>query len=177
MTRRKAAPLPNMVPVPPTVFTNASVHLRVWFGESTNDFLPILPDEPVAAVGYAMVAATEPDGALSGAKLMAGAITADQLAPGAVTAQVIAPGAIGTAQLAPNTAAANLGASGSGAPALPPPQVSPAVGDRGRTPQAGPLQACGGHPPALGPGKDKPGQRPGLSRKRGHEAARLVGAG
>ena len=94
--------LTNMVPIPPTVFTNAGVVLRVWFSDGEAPFEPIVPDQPVGAVGYAMMAANVADGA----------ITASKLATGAVTASAIAPGAIGPASLARDSAAANLGASG-----------------------------------------------------------------
>ena len=92
----------NMVPIPTTVFTNSKVTLRVWFSDGVTAFEPILPDQPVAAVGYAMMAANVADGS----------VTASKLAAGAVTAGAIAPGAVGASALAPNSAASSLGASG-----------------------------------------------------------------
>ena len=94
--------LSNMAPIPAAVFANSNVRLRVWFSGGANPFQQVQPDHPVAAVGYAMMAAAVADGA----------VTADKLAPGAVTAVNIAPGSIGKDQLAPEAAAANLNASG-----------------------------------------------------------------
>jgi N-acetylneuraminic acid mutarotase len=93
---------PNMLPVPATVFTHTDVHLRVWFSDGHTAFQTVDPDVPITAVGYAMVAATVPDGAITGAKL----------ADGAVTGSHISPGAIGAAQLAPNAALQSLQGSG-----------------------------------------------------------------
>lgn len=50
--------LTNMTAVPATVFANADVRLRVWFDDGTRGSLLLAPDQRVAAVGYAMVAAT-----------------------------------------------------------------------------------------------------------------------
>jgi N-acetylneuraminic acid mutarotase len=114
--------LTNMLPVPPTVFTNLGIQVRVWFSDGTLPFSQVVPDQSLAAVGYAMLAANVADGAVTGAKLAAEvvtadklaaqAVTADKLAPHAVTTTSISPGAIGAAQLAPNAAAANLQSSG-----------------------------------------------------------------
>ena len=94
--------LSNMTPIPAAVFANRNVRLRVWFSGGASPFQAVQPDQPVAAVGYAMMAAAVADGA----------VTADKLAPGAVTAATIAPGSIGKDQLAAGAAAANLNASG-----------------------------------------------------------------
>ena len=94
--------LSNMTPIPATVFANSNVRLRVWFSGGASPFQAVQPDQPVAAVGYAMMAAAVADGA----------VTSDKLAPGAVTAATIAPGSIGKDQLASGAAAANLNASG-----------------------------------------------------------------
>jgi N-acetylneuraminic acid mutarotase len=96
------ATLTNMLPIPSTVFTNDDVRLRVWFSDGTNGFQQLTPDQRIAAVGYAMMAANVIDGS----------ITSSKLAPNAVTASSIAAGSIGTAQLAPNAAAENLRAGG-----------------------------------------------------------------
>ena len=94
--------LSNMTPIPASVFANQNVRLRVWFSGGATPFQAVQPDQPVAAVGYAMMAAAVADGA----------VTSDKLAPGAVTAATIAPGSIGKDQLAAGAAAANLNASG-----------------------------------------------------------------
>jgi len=96
------ATLTNMLPIPSAVFTNDEVRLRVWFSDGTNGFQQLAPDQRIAAVGYAMMAANVVDGS----------ITASQLAPNAVTAASIAGGSIGSAQLAPNAAAENLRTGG-----------------------------------------------------------------
>jgi hypothetical protein len=89
------ATLPNMRAIPATVFTNSDVRLRVWFSEGAGVFEPLAPDQRIAAVGYAMMAAAAVsvvDGTVSSAKLSAGAVTSDKLAPGAVRAEHIAGG-------------------------------------------------------------------------------------
>jgi len=94
--------LPHMQPVPAEVFTHPDVHLRVWFSSDNQSYEPVEPDTPISAVGYALVAATVPDRA----------ITSSKLAPNAVTALNLAPGSVGPAQLAANAAALNLRAGG-----------------------------------------------------------------
>jgi len=46
------------VPIPATVFTNADVRLRVWFNDGAAGFQQLVPDQRVAPVGYALVAAS-----------------------------------------------------------------------------------------------------------------------
>lgn len=104
--------LTNMTPIAPRVFTNGDVRLRTWFNDGTNGFQQLSPDSRIAAVGYAMMAASVSDGAITSAKLADGAVTAPKLAANAVTAANIAPATIGAAQLAANAAADNLRASG-----------------------------------------------------------------
>lgn len=101
--------LTNMTPVPPTVFTNSDVRLRIWFTDGGPPFQLLSPDQRVTAVAYAMVATTVPDGAITGAKL----------APGSVSAANIAPGSIGTAQLSDGGVTREKLAPG----AIPPPEV------------------------------------------------------
>ena len=51
--------LVNMAALPPTVFTNGNVNLRVWFSAGgTNPFVKLSPDQRIAAAGYALRAAT-----------------------------------------------------------------------------------------------------------------------
>ena len=94
--------LMNMQPVPPSVFANSAVHLRVWFSADNGVFQRVEPDVPFTATGYAMMAATVADGAVTAAKLADGAVTTGKLGPKAVTAANLAAGA----------AAQNLQASG-----------------------------------------------------------------
>ena len=47
-----------IVPVAATVFANSNVWLRVWFNDTTTGFQQLVPDQRIAAVGYAFVAAS-----------------------------------------------------------------------------------------------------------------------
>ena len=79
--------LPNMTACRPRVFTNSDVHLRVWFDDGTNGSQLLAPDKRIAAVGYAMVAATVADGAITSSKIAPGAVGTTQLP----TAQSVPP--------------------------------------------------------------------------------------
>jgi hypothetical protein len=72
----------NMKPIPNTVFANPDVRLRVWFDDGINGLQLLTPDQRIAAVGYAMVASSVPDGAITSAKLAPGAVSNEQLASG-----------------------------------------------------------------------------------------------
>ncbi len=75
--------LPNMTAIPASTFANNSdVRLRVWFNGGLG-FQLVSPDQRIAAVGYAMTAASVDDGAITTEKIAAGAITAAKLAPNA----------------------------------------------------------------------------------------------
>ncbi len=63
------ATLANMTTIPATVFTNADVRVRVWFNDGSNGSQLLAPDQRITSVGYAMVASTVPDGAITTAKL------------------------------------------------------------------------------------------------------------
>jgi len=86
--------------IPATVFTNTDVRLRVWFNDGVSGFQQLTPDQRIAAVGYALMAANVPEGAIGSAQLASNAVTAANLAPGAVTAAAIAPGAVTAAAIA-----------------------------------------------------------------------------
>jgi hypothetical protein len=94
------ATLNNMTIVPATVFVNGDVHLRVWFNDGVTGFQQLTPDRRIAAVGYAMMAESVVDGAITTAKIADGAVTAEKLAAGVVQSVNIATGAVGNAQLA-----------------------------------------------------------------------------
>ena len=104
--------LANMTAIPNSVFSNADVRLRVWFNDGTNGSQLLTPDQRIAAVGYAMMAAGVPDGAITALKIAEGAVGSSQLAAGAVTSTRIANGAVGSSQLEAGAAAANLNSSG-----------------------------------------------------------------
>ncbi len=91
---------PHMTIVPATVFTHADVHLRIWFSDGTNGSQLLSPDKRIAAVGYALMADSVSDGAITTAKVAAGAITTPALADGAVTSAKLAPGVVQTSNLA-----------------------------------------------------------------------------
>ncbi len=91
-----AANLENMTAIPPAVFQNADVRLRVWFDDGDNGSQQLSPDQRIAAVGYAMMADTVTDGAITAAKIASGAVGSAQLAAGSVTATRLAPGAAAT---------------------------------------------------------------------------------
>ncbi len=60
------------VPITPTVFTNSDVRLRVWFNDGSG-FQQLTPDQRVAAVGYALVAANlDPTADVRGQRLVIG---------------------------------------------------------------------------------------------------------
>lgn len=61
--------LPNMAALPSTVFVNPQVYIRVWFNDGVSGFQRLIPDQRIAAVGYALMAANVADGAITTAKL------------------------------------------------------------------------------------------------------------
>jgi hypothetical protein len=63
------ATLTNMTAIPATVFANADVRVRVWFNDGSTGSQLLAPDQRITSVGYAMVAGTVPDGAITTAKL------------------------------------------------------------------------------------------------------------
>ena len=48
--------LANMTAIPPNVFANSDVRVRVWFNDGTHGFQLLSPDERVASNGYAFMA-------------------------------------------------------------------------------------------------------------------------
>lgn len=101
--------VPNMTILPATVFTNSEVHLRVWFNDGVNGFQQFAPDQRIAAVGYAMMAATVPDGSITAAKIAPGAVSQLGTPDGSTAVQVGATGNVGVGVLNP---AAKLDVSG-----------------------------------------------------------------
>ena len=72
-----------------TVFNNSDVRLRVWFSDGSG-YQQLTPDQRIAAVGYALVASTVTDGAITAAKLASAAVTLAKLDPtGATSGQVL----------------------------------------------------------------------------------------
>jgi len=61
------------IAIPITIFTNSDVRLRVWFSDGTG-FQQLAPDQRIAAVGYALMAANvQPTADLQGQRLIIGA--------------------------------------------------------------------------------------------------------
>lgn len=81
----------GMLAVPASVFTNGDVRLRVWFDDGTANGSQLLtPDQRITAVGYAMVAGTVPDGAITAAKIAPGQTLAANISGNATTATTAA---------------------------------------------------------------------------------------
>ncbi|MEY2547077.1 MAG: hypothetical protein QOG48_2194 [Verrucomicrobiota bacterium] len=77
------------VAIPASVFNNSDVRLRVWFNDAVNGSQLLTPDQRIAAVGYAAMAANVVDGAITTAKIGNGAVASAQIANGAVTSAQI----------------------------------------------------------------------------------------
>jgi hypothetical protein len=90
----------GMAAIPPSVFNNSHVRLRIWFDDGSRGFQQLTPDQRISSVGFAMHAATVTDGAITGGKIAQGAVGALHVATGAIAANHIASGAVGAAQLA-----------------------------------------------------------------------------
>ena len=65
--------------ISPSIFTNSSVWLRVWFDDGVHGSELLVPDERIGAVAYALVASTVPDGSISAKQLGLDALRADRL--------------------------------------------------------------------------------------------------
>lgn len=92
--------VPNMSLVPSSVFNNSDVRLRVWFNDGVNGSQLLTPDQRIASVGYAMMSANVPSGAITSDKLASGAVTADKIANGAIATTQLADNGITSAKLA-----------------------------------------------------------------------------
>ena len=82
--------LTNMTVIPVTAFGYADVRLRIWFNNGDGVFQQLSPDQRITSVGYAMVAATVPDGAIDAAKLADGAVTSGKIGPNSLTSTELA---------------------------------------------------------------------------------------
>lgn len=78
--------LDGMVALPPAVFANDELFLRVWFNDGTRGWEKLAPDQRIAAVAYALMAENVPDGSITTAKIAPGAVTGSHIAPGAIAA-------------------------------------------------------------------------------------------
>ncbi len=118
------AALPHMTAIPYSVFARPDVRLRVWFDDGTRGFQLLTPDQRVAAVGYAMMAANVPDGTITGTKLAAGAVGSASIAAGAVGSSQLAANAVQSSNIAANAVQAGNIASG----AIGSTQIDPSIG-------------------------------------------------
>jgi hypothetical protein len=83
--------LTAMTNVPYEVFyQNERVWLRIWFSHNAATYQHLEPDQRIAAVGYAMVAQTVVEGAISTEALADESITTDKLKQGSVTSEILA---------------------------------------------------------------------------------------
>ena len=106
------ATLPNMTVIPATVFTNTDVRLRVWFSDGVTGSQLFTPDQRIAAVGYAMMSANVPDGAITANKLANGAVTATKIADGAITSSKLAPNTVTSANISDTIALGETNVNG-----------------------------------------------------------------
>jgi hypothetical protein len=91
--------LSNMQPVPPSVFTQPDVRLRIWFSDGVNGFSQLSPDQRLGSVGYAMMAAQVSDSGVNASAIADNAITTAKLALDAVTTERIQDRTITAADL------------------------------------------------------------------------------
>ncbi len=89
--------LANMAPLSPEALEAGEVYLRVWFSDGVGPFERLVPDHQLAAAGYALLARTVQDGAITSAKLAPGAITPAQVP--SLDAAKIASGRLDAARL------------------------------------------------------------------------------
>ena len=61
--------LANMAALPPDVFVNSAVYLRVWFNDGVGGFQRLVPDQRVTSAGYSLISSTVTDGAITTTKL------------------------------------------------------------------------------------------------------------
>ena len=96
---------PSMQSVTAAALNHSEVYLRIWFKAGTTSFQQLLPDQRIAAVAYALMADSVPDGSITTAKLAAGSVTADKLA--FTVSGSVADGSITTAKLANDSVTAD----------------------------------------------------------------------
>jgi hypothetical protein len=79
----------GMTAIPASVFGHADVRLRVWFDDGSHGVELLAPDQRIAAVGYALMAATVADGAVGDTQIAAGVAPGKLAQAGATTGQVL----------------------------------------------------------------------------------------
>lgn len=98
--------------LPSSVFTNFDVRLRVWFNDGVTGFQQFTPDQRIAAVGYALMGATVPDGAITSNKLAAGSVTSTKIADGTITSSKLAPNTVTSSNISDSIALGQTNVSG-----------------------------------------------------------------
>lgn len=93
--------------VPVTVFTNSDVRLRVQFDDGVAGFQTLSPDQRIAAVGYALMAASVPSNSITGAQIASGSIVNAHIDPSAAIADaklatISTPGKVANSALSAN---------------------------------------------------------------------------
>jgi hypothetical protein len=86
----------NMTAIPATVFGNSDVRLRVWFNDGSHGWQQFTPDQRIASVGYAMIAGTVPDLAISTDKLANNSVNSSKIDSTTVQQRVTGTAAPGT---------------------------------------------------------------------------------
>jgi hypothetical protein len=84
------------VSIPASVFSNSDVRLRVWFNDGTTGSQLLSPDQRIASVGYAAMAANIIDGAITSAKIANGAVGLVQIDATAVQRRVTGVAPVGS---------------------------------------------------------------------------------
>jgi len=84
--------VPGMAALPPGVFANAAVFIRIWFDDGVHGFAQLSPDQRMTAVGYALIADGVRAGAITSASIANGAIDSSKLAAGAAASNLLASG-------------------------------------------------------------------------------------
>ena len=92
--------VPNMAALPPDVFTNSDVRLRVTFDDGVHGAQQLSPDVRIAAAGYALMAQTVRSGGVGTAQLAPDAVTSGKIADGAVTNADLAADAVTSGKIA-----------------------------------------------------------------------------
>jgi hypothetical protein len=88
--------LPNMTSIPRTVFDHSEVQLRVWFNDGSKGSQLLTPDQRIAAVGYAFMAARVGD-SFTGALISTNGSQFNIAAPGGINLTTTGTGSTGVA--------------------------------------------------------------------------------
>jgi hypothetical protein len=72
--------LSNMVTIPPAIFTNIDVRLRIWFSDGVGAFVRLMPDQRMTSVAYAMRAAGVAENSIGGDQIVDNSITSADIA-------------------------------------------------------------------------------------------------